>query len=288
MKVEDIISWTKKAYRYTVERIFLRNIVLAFLIVVVGTFIIMTMLKLYTRHSEELPVPDMHGLTLDEAIDKTTGRDLQVVVFDSVFLTEKEPGTVVDQHPKAGFKVKRNRKIFLTMNAMNPELVALPNLVDLTFRQATAKLKSFGLNVGEVTYEPDIAINMVLRQKVRGKDISPGDSVRKGSYIELVLGRGLSDEVATLPDLVGLRLEAAKIRAADRFFRIGGILTDNTVTPEEDRESAWIYQQRPESGPESTLPLGSSIDVWITMDSTKVPGSDSIISNTDEEGLLDF
>jgi beta-lactam-binding protein with PASTA domain len=288
MNFEQLISLVKKIYHFIVQRIFLRNIVLAFLIVVLGTIVIMFILKLYTRHGEELSVPDMRGLTLSEAVSIATEKELHVVVFDSVFLTDYEPGTVVDQHPKTGFKVKRNRKVFLTMNAMNPELVALPNLIDLTFRQATAKLKSFGLNVGEVTYEPDIGINMVLKQKLRGKEIAPGDSVSKGSSIDLILGKGLSDEVSTVPNLVGLKLDAAKVKAADRFFRIGGVLNDNTILPEEDKEFAWIYQQRPEAGPGVMLPLGSSIDVWITVDSTKVPVSDTIITNADEEGRLDF
>ena len=39
-------------------------------------------------------------------------------------------------------------------------------------------------------------------------------------------------------------------------------------------------------GPDAMLPLGSSIDVWITMDSTKIPVSDTLTMNTDEEKEL--
>ena len=265
------------------EHILLRNLILAFLIVVIGTFIIMFILKIYTRHNEELSVPDLRGLTLEEARVKAEGDQLQIVVFDSVFLTDFERGTVAEHHPKAGFKVKRNRKIFLTMNAMNPERVPMPDLISLTFRQATARLESFGLRVGEVSYEPDIGINLVLQQRFHGKDIPPGDSISKGSFIDLVLGKGLSDESSAVPGLVGLTLEEARIRAADRFLRIGGILDDNTITSEEDRINAWIYQQRPEAGPNAMLPLGSSIDIWITMDSTKIPVSDTMTMHADEE-----
>jgi beta-lactam-binding protein with PASTA domain len=214
---------------------------------------------------------------------------MEAVVFDSVFLTDFERGTVVEQHPKAGFKVKRNRKIFLTMNAMNPERIPMPDLISLTFRQATARLETYNLNVGEVTYEPDIGINLVLQQKFRGMEILPGDSVSKGSFIDLVLGKGLSDELSAVPLLIGMTLEDAKLRAADRFLRIGGILDDNTIVSVEDRVSALIYQQRPEAGAESTLPLGSSIDVWVTLDTTKIPVTDTLISITDEaEEDLDF
>ena len=283
MSADQTMSAIKRIYQSIVQRIFLRNMILAFLIVVIGAFIIILILKIYTRHSEELSVPELRGLTLEEAVITATSRQMQVVVFDSVFLTDFERGTVVDHHPKAGFKVKRNRKIFLTMNAMNPERVPMPDLISLTFRQATARLETYSLKVGEVTYEPDIGINLVLQQKVSGKEILPGDSISKGSFIDLVLGKGLSDEMTAVPALTGLKLEEARIMAADRFLRIGGILKDNTIMNEEDRINAWIYQQRPDTGSNAMLPLGSSIDIWITLDSTKIPIAETMTINADEE-----
>jgi len=283
MSSDQTMSAIKRIYQSIVQRIFLRDIILAFLIVVIGAFIIILILKIYTRHSEELSVPELRGLTLEEAVITATSRQMQVVVFDSVFLTDFERGSVVDHHPKAGFKVKRNRKIFLTMNAMNPERVPMPDLISLTFRQATARLETYSLKVGEVTYEPDIGINLVLQQKVSGKEILPGDSISKGSFIDLVLGKGLSDEMTSVPVLTGLKLEEARIMAADRFLRIGGILTDNTIINEEDRINAWIYQQRPDTGSNAMLPLGSSIDIWITLDSTKIPIADTMTINADED-----
>ena len=282
MNSEKLIRTVKKVYRFIVEHILLRNLILAFLILILGTSIIIFILKIYTRHNEELTVPDLRGLTLEEAMAKAESQQMQIVVFDSVFLTDFERGTVAEHHPKTGFKVKRNRKIFLTMNAMNPERVPMPDLISLTFRQATARLESSNLKVGELFYEPDIGINLVLQQRFRGKDIPPGDSISKGSRIDLVLGKGLSDESSSVPGLVGLKMEVARIRAADRFLRIGGILGDNTITNEEDRINAWIYQQRPEASPDALLPMGSSIDIWITMDSTKIPVSDTLTMNTDE------
>jgi len=282
MNSEKLISTVKKVYRFIMEHILLRNLILACLILILGTSVILFFLKIYTRHNEELSVPDLRGLTLEEAMAKAESEQLQIVVFDSVFLTDFERGTVAEHHPKTGFKVKRNRKIFLTMNAMNPERVPMPDLISLTFRQATARLESSNLKVGELFYEPDIGINLVLQQRFHGKDIPPGDSISKGSRIDLVLGKGLSDESSAVPGLVGLKMEEARIRAADRFLRIGGILDDNTITSEEDRINAWVYQQRPEASPDTRLPMGSSIDIWITMDSTKIPVSDTLTMNSDE------
>jgi eukaryotic-like serine/threonine-protein kinase len=268
MNLDQLIARIKGLIQYIEERIVLRNVVLAFLILIFGTTIIMQLLKIYTRHNHELSVPDFKGLTLSQAEEAARKRDLRVEVFDSVFMADLERGTVAEQHPRAGFMVKKNRTIFLTMNAVNAERVAAPNLVDLTIVQARAKIQAFGLRLGRITYEPDMGINTVLAQRINGHTLVPGDSVVKGSKIDLVLGKGLSDEQAAAPNLIGLTLEAASTRASDRFLGIGAAVRDQSIVTDEDEMNAVIYKQKPESG--VTLPMGSSIDVWITLDSTKV------------------
>jgi eukaryotic-like serine/threonine-protein kinase len=271
MNTDQIIEKIRNLIRYIEERIVLRNFILAFFILIFGTAIIMQILRIYTRHNVEITVPDFAGLSLSDAKEVAQQKDLRIVVFDSVFLADFEKGTVVEQHPRGEFKVKKNRKIFLTMNANNPEKVAMPNLVDLTFRQATAKLESFGLKVGHISYEPHILINVVLAQRMNGHELVPGDSVIKGARVDLVLGKGLSDEQAAVPNLVGLNLEEAKILASDRFLSLGAAVHDQTIITSEDESIAVIFKQKPESGSNTTLPMGSGIDVWITLDSTKVP-----------------
>jgi beta-lactam-binding protein with PASTA domain len=281
MNLEQIIAGIRKLIAYIEARIVLRNIVLAILILFFGTLIIMQVLKIYTRHNHILTVPDLSGLTLADALQAAGERDMRAEVFDSVYLADFERGTVAEQHPVAGFKVKKNRKIFLTMNAVNPARVAMPDLVDLTFRQARARLESFGLKVGHIYYEPDIAINVVLAQRMRGKALTPGDSVLKGAAVDLVLGKGLSDEQAGIPNLTGMLLEQARIAASERFLAVGAAVPDQTIATPEDEQRAFVFRQNPESGSGITLPLGSAIDVWITLDSAKVPGflTDSISGN---------
>lgn len=279
MNFNTFLNSTKRIINYISRRILLRNIVLSVLILLVGLFLVLQSLKIYTRHNNNLSVPNFTGFTLEEALNYATIRDLRIEVSDSVYLNEYERGTVVDQHPKPDFKVKKNRKIFLTMNAVNPERVVMPDLVELTARQARARLESFGLKTGEISYEPDIGINIVLAQKINGMDILPGDSIIKGSAIDLILGKGLSDEVTVVPKLVGHKLDEAKIIASDMFLSIGAVVSDATLLTEEDKDSAQIFRQEPAPGREFMLPLGSSIDVWITLDTTKVQEAVQLIDS---------
>jgi eukaryotic-like serine/threonine-protein kinase len=271
MNPDKTIANIKKLIRYIEARIILRNLVLAFLILIFGTTIIMQILKIYTRHNHDLTVPDLSGLTLVDALKTAREKDMRVEVFDSVFMADFEKGTVVEQHPEAGLKVKKNRKIFLTMNAINPEKIAMPNLVDLTFKQASAKIESFGLKLGHISYEPNIAINLVLDQRLHGSPLAPGDSIAKGTAVDLVLGKGLSDEQTSVPNLVGLTLYQAKIAASDRFLSVGAAVRDQSIVTKEDEMNATIFRQKPAPGSGETLPLGSAIDVWITLDSSRIP-----------------
>ncbi|MBN2480510.1 MAG: PASTA domain-containing protein [Bacteroidales bacterium] len=279
MVFNTVRHYIKSIIQYISERIVLRNLIFAFLILIAGVFLILQILKIYTRHKQNLSVPDFTGLTLEEASDAALNRDLRIEVFDSVYLSDFERGTVVDQHPAPAFKVKKNRKIFLTMNAVNPEKIVMPDLVALTFRQARSRLESFGLKTGDITYEPNIGVNVVLAQKVNGVNVIPGDSIIKGASIDLVLGQGLSEQQTGVPKLVGLTLEEAKIMASDRFLTIGAVVPDATIVTEEDEAVAKVFRQVPGPGPESTLALGSSIDIWLTLDSIKVQESIQIIDS---------
>ena len=259
----------RSVINYFKHHVILRNIILAVLITVLVVLMLFSWLRINTRHGEAFSVPDLTGYTIAELEPLLEVKKLRWEIFDSVYSNEHERGTVVEQHPKPDFKVKKNRKIYLTMNAMNPEKMMMPNLVNLTIRQAQSRLESYGLKIGKITYEPDLGINVVLAQRYQGTTIKEGDTIIKGSFIDLVLGRGLSNESIRVPKLIGLTLEEATLKAADSYLRLGAIVPDPDIQ-EEFEPVAKIYRQRPEYNKNISIPFGSSIDVWLTLDSIKV------------------
>ncbi len=70
------------------------------------------------------------------SLQKKANSDIRYI--DSVYTTVVPRGCIAEQSPKPGFKVKKWRNIVLTINAFNPEMVAMPNLIDLPIRQAIA------------------------------------------------------------------------------------------------------------------------------------------------------
>lgn len=176
------------------SKMFLKHLLLA---IVVGNIIFwgsLFFLNFYTRHGEAIPVPDLHGLSIDQALKKLQDNNMQGIITDSVFLTDKLKGTIIDQNPPVSFKVKNGRKVFLTINSFFPERVKMPNMVGVSLRQAKAMLETYGLKVGRLKYVPDIARDNVLEQKYKGKKISEGTLLEKGSFIDFVLGKGEREE----------------------------------------------------------------------------------------------
>jgi len=228
-------------------------------------------LKRYTHHGEALQVPDVTGLTLEEAGNVLRAQKMRWQLSDSVYVNTAMPGAVVNQNPEPGSKVKENRNIFLIVNAIAPERVRMPDVVGVSFRQAKSMLESHGLNVGRTDYVHDIARDYVLRQQFRGQEIRRGTEVLKGSNIDLVLGRGLSDERTPVPDLLGSTLLAARSTLTQHSLNFGVIDYDQTVVTSADSIRAFIYRQRPIAGANNTLQLGSSVDVWASVDETKKP-----------------
>ena len=197
-------------------------------------------------------------------------------------------GTVAKQNPEPGSKVKENRRIYLTMNAVNPEKITMPLVTGVSLRQARAILETNGLILGKISYKPDIAINVVLEQWDDTTEILPGAIISKGSEIDLVLGKGLSDEKTIVPDLIGFGVYTAKAVLADRYLNIGAILYDNSIETQEDSAHSFIWKQIPIFEEGSELQLGSDVDVWLTVDSTKLPVPDSLIFDDDIEISEDF
>ncbi len=269
--------------RFLKSKTFFRHFGLAMALLVIILLGTLIWLRIYTHHGQTITVPDLTGLTVEEVQDVTSSRNLRYEIIDSVFSSEMPRGTVLKQNPYARSKVKKNRKIFLTMNAINPEMVAMPRLVGLSIRQARLALQNAGLILGEIEYRPDFAINNVLQQMYKDSVINEGTEIHKESVIDLVLGMGLSKETTRLPDLVGKSLEDAREIIADYYLNIGAITYDESMENEEDTASAFIWRQYPEFDEFRRLNMGMEVDIWLTVDSTLLPEPDTLFVGEDTD-----
>ena len=249
--------------------------------------ILLIWLNLYTRHGQARPVPDFFGLTMEQTEKLAKKNKLSFQVIDSVYTTLVPRGCIAEQNPKPGFKVKKWRNVILVINAFSPEMVAVPNLIDLPIRQASAVIESSGLKMGEPRYRSDLSIGIVLEQLYNGKKINPGDSLQKGSVVSFVLGKGLSNQRTPLPDLMWMNLEPARNKILISSLSLGTYVYDNTIRTAQDTLRAFVYKQNPEYNGNSTMQLGSAIYLWLTVDSTKMPVDSTLIVKPDSLPAID-
>src|SRR5690606_41156858 len=81
--------------------------------------------------------------------------------------------------------------IYLTLNPSGYAKLEIPdNLIRLTRRQVESTLLSMGFKIGEITYQPDMAKDVVLEMRHQGKSLQAGDKIKKTATIDLVLRDG--------------------------------------------------------------------------------------------------
>ena len=254
---------------------FLKHLVIALVLGVVIFSTTFMMLNIYTQHGDSFPLPDFKKLDKQESQELAEKHDIAIEVTDSVYQDNWPKGTVVKQNPSTGFHVKQGRTIFLTMNAQNPEMVKMPNVVGLSHRSAKATLNNSELKIGKLIHVPDIAVNNVLKQQINGEEIQPGETVPKGTKVDLVLGKGLSNKRAEIPELVGDTLARAKNVILQNAMNLGHVKYDTTVHDAADSSRAFVWQQYPPYKENKKIRLGTYMDLWLTVDSARLPEPDT-------------
>ncbi len=254
---------------------FFKHLVIAIVLAIIIFSTTFMVLNIYTQHGESFPLPDFSKMNMEEVKQIARKREIEIEVTDSVYQEDWPKGTVVKQNPSAGFHVKQGRTIFLTMNAENPEMVKMPNVVGVSHRYAKATLNSSGLKIGKLIHVPDIAVNNVLKQKINGEEVKPGQLIPKGTKVDLVLGKGLSSKRAPIPEVVGDTLTRAKNTILQAAMNLGHVKYDTTVHNARDSSQAFVWQQYPPYKKKKRIRLGTYIDLWLTLDSSRLPVGDT-------------
>lgn len=173
------------------SKVFFIQLGLALVVLVVLVFGILQWLKSSTNHNEFVEVPDLAKLSITQMREVIEDADLRYEVLDSANYNPDYPRfSVIEQNPPAGNKVKQSRKIYVTVNPSGYKKVSVPNIIQVTLRNATAKLRAVGLDVHRVTYIDEFGKDMVYRIKYKGKYIEEGFKLPKTSKIELICGNG--------------------------------------------------------------------------------------------------
>ena len=223
-------------------------------------------LRIYARQGEEYELPDVVGMNI-AALQADNPIDLDVVVMDSIFRPGEEGGVILSQDPKAGTRVKKGRKLYITMTAFTPEDAGLPELAGLTVRQAVNELYATGLTVGKLRFVDDPYKNNVIDQSSKGKTLYAGQQIERGTVVDLTVGLGDGTGRSVVPFTLGKTADLARRDIVAASLNVGHEHFKNV----KHRQTAVVYKQEPDYTGVSQYPYGTAVELWyIDADATDV------------------
>ena len=245
------------AFRFLKDKWFYISLIIM-VIVVVGTFLLtFKSLDGFTCHGKEFLVPDFVGMDYDETVDRYQNV-FTFILLDSIYVKDFPEGAVYQQNPAPGSKVKMGRNIYVIRSSIAPEVVPMPNLRNLSLRQALVTLNAVGLKVDKLDYVEYFARNAVIEQKIKNSVIEPKENVEKGTAITLVMGLGNGIKTTNIPDVVGANIEDVRYLLNRASLNVGAeIFVDS-----DDKENLFVTRMEPEYSPDASVPLGSMVNVW--------------------------
>jgi len=250
------------------SRLFFKHLLLGSLVALVLLVCIYFWLDRFTKHGETVLVPELRNIPFARIDSRLEGTRFNYAIADSsIFLIDKPPGTIIDQDPAPGQAVKEGRTIYVTVTRKIPPQVKIPHLTDVSKRQAEAILMSYGLRAGDAIYEPDVAKDVVLGLRFKGRELHLGDIVPKGSSIDLVLGDGKGNTETGIPVLIGLTIDEARFVLEASGLMAGQVEFDESVS---DTTLARVFRQNPMPGDSIVLLQGETVGLFLTQNKDKI------------------
>ncbi len=171
--------------------VFWTNAVLGAVVLVAVPLLALQALGFYTRHGEEVEVPDLLGKTGYEANRRLDAVGLEALIQDSVYVAGARPGAVLNQTPRKGASVKTGRTVYLTIARSEKAPVRVPDLIrNVTLRIARQELELLGFTLGATRYVEDEPKDLVVGLRQGGRTVNGGDMVSPAHPITVLAGSG--------------------------------------------------------------------------------------------------
>ncbi|MDR2914704.1 MAG: PASTA domain-containing protein [Tannerella sp.] len=153
-------------------------------------YIVLKGIDSYTNHNQAVHVPDVRGLQIEDAVPFLQQYMLRYEVVDSIYSKDVTPGAIVELMPEVNSKVKKNRTIYITINAKTEETAPIPEIADISYRQAYALLKARGFMDVEWKYVTGEYRDLTIGVEYGGQMVNSGTRVPLTAKLILVISDG--------------------------------------------------------------------------------------------------
>ncbi len=168
-------------------------------------------------HGREVEVPNLAGLTLQEASEKAGDLGLSLHLENKFYSTDTPSGHILSQFPAPGATVRKAWSIRIT-ESLGSQQVEIPDLVGQTERPASLALRRSSLELGVVASIPAPGEAGVVLAQTPPPNAAGIDRPRVSILLSQPAGGGGADrgaaEAFVMPQLTGLPVGTASARAA--------------------------------------------------------------------------
>lgn len=230
---------------------------LAYMLLVSAGLLVLAFIfiKIYTRNGKEYELPQYVGLNIEEAENNDLG--LRFVIIDSLYNEGEEGGRILTQDPKAGTFVKKNRKVYVSINSYTPGNVLMPDFCNgQGLSSAISQLYSLGLQCGRLTFVEGDA-NLILAQSYKGRTVEQDAPIPSGSMIDLTVGKGAGAK-HIVPQVIGKNPREARRSLLMESFNVGR----EHFKGVKNRTTAIVYKTEPPYTGISRYAQGTDIELW--------------------------
>ncbi len=255
-----------KYNRHTLGGVLIHSFLAFSILVILGLFYFYAYLPTITNHGDSVTVPNIEGMPIDKVEEFLVKHDLRFEVNDSSYSSKYPPLTVLKQFPAAGTQVKQNRKVYVSINRINPPSVPMPDILNTSLINAEAVLKGSELKRGRIHFVKGPFLNLVQEIKVGANTVVPGARVPKGTVVDLVIMDG-GNMMPPVPDVVGLPLDEANASVRGMDLNVNVTLVGDTTG-----KGPIVLKQKPEAS--TPLRVGDIVQLWVGPPGAEVPADD--------------
>jgi len=232
-KVKAFFKWYRQSWLYRFTYYLLAVIILLILIDKI-------VMPLYVHLGNEIEMPDVIEMNVEEARTELSKQGFQVFVQDSLYDADHPVGTVIEQNPYPYATVKEGRRVYLTIS-IGEKPIIMPKLFGVSPREAELILETFNLKLNSKSY---VFSDIYHEGTVMGQSYPPGQPIKAGSKIDITISLGRLKEDMRIPDLVGKSLHEAKESLKALRLNVGEIAFEerDNILPET------VLKQSPKPG----------------------------------------
>lgn len=208
-------------------------------------------------HGREVKVPNVAGLSLQDASRKANAQGLRLNVENRFYSADTPAGNVLAQSPAPGTTVRRAWTVRVT-ESLGPQQVSIPNVVGQSERTASINIRRLSLDLGTVASidspeEPGVVVAQMP---------SPNAVGVEQPRVSLLLSNATASQPAfVMPSLTGLTVAVAVARAGAAGMHVASIEEQRsmaTTVPSPAPGQAGAPSSPPSTPAPATTPLASS------------------------------